>query len=417
MPTPLAAVPSDSPVGQQKKGAQSSVQRVPFARSSKWHIEQGNTVSNIAINVASPGTFNFTLPSYGYLSCVYLSVTTTGGAGAGTFFEDAPWSVISSILLTDVNGVPIWGPFSGYSAFLASKYGGYRMFAPDVLAVATANAVALPFGQIPTSIGFTSLALGNQPLYSSNATGGTFSFILPIFLEFGRDGLGALPNSDASARYNLQVTLGSGLTGTQGPLYTTQPAGSVPTVNMQVEVLCRSQPPAADIFGNQNSISPPAVGTVQYWSQQTFPSLSGSQTLQLSRVGNLIRNHILVFRDSAGGATPRATAESTDMPTTIEFDWDVGVRYIANVATQRMVHYQGSGLGPPNGVVIYPNTLDPDKLAISEFGDEWMATVGASKLGLRFTPSAASPNLTVLTNDIVPASGQVYAAPALQGGY
>lgn len=226
----------------------------------------------------------------------------------------------------------------------------------------------------------------------------------------------ALPNMDASARYNLQLQIASATANANtGPVYTTAPTGYPTSTSIAVEVWCRSQPPAADLYGNQNSISPPAVGTVQYWSQQTFSSLSGFQTLQLSRVGNLIRNHMLIFRDP-GAAPTRAIAETTDMPGTVEFDWDVGVRYLSYVSTQRQWTYQAAGLDVPKGCIWYPNTLDPDKLPISEFGDEWMQTVGATKLGLKFTP-AASVNLTVLTNDMVPASGAVYAAPVLQGGY
>ena len=405
--TAIAPTPSDAPVGQQKKGAADQIAQIPFARASKWHIEQANTVSGVTINTASPGTYNFTLPSYGYLSAVIITCTATGGTGtAAVYYEDAPWSILQNVLLQDVNGVPIV-QLPGYHAFLASKYGGYRLGAPD-------GSSGL-FGNVTAGTGAGMTAPGNTPVYFTG-TSGNFAFVLPIFLEFGRDGLGALPNMDASARYNLQLQIASATANANtGPVYTTAPTG-YPTLNISVEVLCRSQPPAADLYGNQNTISPPAVGTVQYWSQQTFSNLSGAQTLQLARVGNLIRNHILVFRDP--GSTPtRAIAETTDMPPTMEFDWDVGIRYLANVATLRQVFgYQPYLFDVPKGVIALPNTLDPDKLAFSEFGDEWMATVGATKLGLRFTP-AASVNLTVLTNDMVPASGQVYAAPTLQGGY
>lgn len=386
MPTLTGPAPSDAPVGQQKKGTASSAAMVPFARSSKWHVEQGDSRTGIAINVASPGTYNFPIPSYGFLSAVLLTVQASGGTGtAAVAYEDAPWSIIQSIVLSDVNGVPLF-QVSGYHAYLASKFGGYRLFAIDGTAITT--------------------------IYQGVQTSGNFKFILPIYLEFGNDGLGCLPNMDASARYNLQVILASGNAASTGPVYTTAPTG-YPTLSMQVEVLCRSQPPAVDMYGNRNSITPPSVGTAQYWTAQTFSSLTGAQTLQLTRVGNLIRNHILVFRDTANGT--RATAETTDIPTSIEFDWDSGVRYVENVASQRLLTYLSQGIDNPNGVLLFQNTYDPDKLAVSEYGDEWMATVGATKLTLRFTP-AASVGLTVLTNDIVPASAQVYSAPAMVVG-
>lgn len=191
MPTMIAPTPSDAPVGQQKKGAADQVASIPFARSSKWHVEQGNVVSGIVINTATPGTFNFALPSYGYLSAVVISVLATGGTGtAAAYYEDAPWSLIQSLLLTDVNGVPIYGPLSGYSSFLASKYGGYRLFGPD--------GSTTTFGNVTAGTGAGATALGNNPV-NFTGTSGNFGFVLPLYLEFGRDGLGELCAEDKAA--------------------------------------------------------------------------------------------------------------------------------------------------------------------------------------------------------------------------
>lgn len=404
----LPATVTQAPQGQIKAAPTQHGGAVRFSRAAQRHTEQGNVVTNIAINNSAPGTFNFAIPSYGYLAGIFITCSATGGVGASTFYEDAPWSIFSNILLQDVNGTPIFGPFDGYSAHLASQLGGYRFLPHNPLITSTDTAVApAPFGQViqygPTTPGST----GNTPIYYANATGGNWNFILPIWLQFGQGGLGSLPNMDASSRYNLQLTLASGLTGANGPVYTTQPATTVPTVNIAVEAYCVAQPLAADIYGQQQATEPPANGTIQYWSRQTFASLSGAQTIQLARVGNVIRNHVLIFRDTANGT--RATAETTDMPPVVQFDWDSLPRYIEFLATSRFKAYQSSGLNAPAGVVYYENTSDPENLTGSERGDYWMTTVGATKLVLRFTP-ASTVNLTVLTNDFVPTSGEIYSA-------
>lgn len=404
----LPATVTAAPQGQVKPMPTQRGGVVPFPRAAQRHTEQGNIVTNIAINNSAPGTFNFSIPSYGYLAAVFITCSATGGAGTGVFYEDAPYSIFSNILLQDVNGTPIYGPFDGYTAHLASQLGGYRFMPHNPLITSTDTAVSpAPFGQVIRYGPSTPSATGNTPLYYANATGGNFNFILPIWLTFGRGGMGALPNMDASSRYNLQLTLASGLTGTNGPVYTTQPATTVPTVNIAVEAYCLAQPLAADIYGQQNMTEPPANGTIQYWSRQTFSSLSGAQTIQLARVGNIVRNHILVFRDNADGT--RATAETSDMPAIVQFDWDSLPRYIEFLATSRFKSYQVSGLNSPAGVVYYENTSDPEHITGAERGDYWMTTVGATKLVLRFTP-AATVNLTVLTNDFVPTSGEIYSA-------
>ena len=167
------------------------------------------------------------------------------------------------------------------------------------------------------------------------------------------------------------------------------------------------------MFNNQNSTSPPAVGTVQYWTNQTASGLAnGANTIQLSRVGNLIRNHIFVFRDTNGTRITGETAGT--VPTLFEMDWDTGQRYVANVATLRYIFgYCLYGYDLPNGCIVLPNTTDPDKLPFSEYGDEWLGTVGATKFTLRFTTTAGNGSLSILTNDLVPASPQVYQAAHL----
>lgn len=402
-PTAAATIGSDAPAGQQKKGAASSVATLPFARASKWHIEQSNT--QVVTGSATSQVFNFPIASYGYLSGILITVVSSGGnLTAATAFEDAPWSVLSQIQISDVNGVPIH-QLSGFHEYLAMKFGGYRLFPPDGYGSGTAGALINELN-----------SFAYQSVVASGSAGvaGQFKFILPIFFEFGVDGLGCLPNMDASARYNLQLTVaGYTATSSTGPVYTAVTGTTPPTtLTITVEILARSQPPAQDMFGNVNSTTPPAVGTVAYWTAQTASGLAnGANTVQLTRVGNLIRHHIMVFRNTNG---TRASAEGADVPALFEFDWDVGQRYVANTATLRYVFgYMSYGFDVPNGVIVFPNTLDPDKLPIGEYGDEWLGTVGATKFTMRYTTTAGGGSMTVLTNDIVPASSQVYQAPAL----
>jgi hypothetical protein len=450
MPAGMAQVPSGAPVGQQKKGAASSVATLPFARSAKWHVEQSNTQSGIALS-SNAQIFNYPIASYGYLSAIFITVQLSGALGGSsmTFWEDAPWSLLSQVQLSDVNGVPLF-QLSGFHAYLAAKYGGYRPFAIDGILKGTAfDSPTTAFVGTPNQVtGGESIGTGpgagagGGPIASVNsqtnavygygsyfnppipgAGGMNCKFVLPIFLEFGLDGLGALPNMDASSRYNLQLTVAGGANTSQvtGPFVV---GGTIcttlPTMSITVEILARSQPPATDMYGNMNSQSPPSVGTVQYWTNQTASGLANAaNTIQLTRVGNLIRNHILVFRSSTTTLNPRAGAELADMPSLFEFDWDVGQRYVVNTSTLRFMNgYAVYGFDVPNGVIVLPNTLDPDFLPVGNLGDEWLGTVGATKFTLRYSPgaSASGGSLSILTNDIVPASNQVYVAPRLVYG-
>lgn len=368
---------------------------VPFGRAGKRHAEQG---SSFAINPWA-GTVStqqqFLIPSYGYLVGVYLTIQALGGVGAATAAADAPWSVSSNVLFADVNGTPIVN-LDGYAQFASRLYGGYRLFRPDL----PGNTNLFAVGQAASNFA--------PAIYQNTiATNGNFRIPVEIFNEFARDGLGCLPNMDASAAYKLTMTFGP-----ESAVYSVNPATTQPTISSVVEGLMRSRPAAVDAYGNIQETQPPSPGTVQYWTSQTFPVTAGSNTLILTRTGNLIRNHILIFRDATG---TRALGETTVMPSLIEFDWDAGQRYILNTATIRQMMYELNGFDAPQGVVAFQNTTDPNGVALAEYGDEWMPTVGSTKLQLRFTAGAAG-SCQVITNDIVPGAADIYSVPALVYG-
>jgi hypothetical protein len=376
MPATANNAPANSQAGQAASQAQGAAMLVPFARAAKPHIEQGATQAS--------GTWStlfqqqFAVPTYGYLSELDFTVTGSGGVNGTntvTASADAPYNVFSNILLMDVNGTPIWN-LDGYGSYLARLLGGYKIYRPDA-----------------STFGYTAISTG--------ASGtGNFKYKVELPVEFAQDGLGCLPNMDASAQYRVNLTYTDPST-----FYGTTKPGTVPGLSTLLEGRYRNRPAGADAYGNPQETQPPASGTVGYWTSQTFSVSSGGNTLQLSRVGNLIRNHILVFRYTDG---TRANADANGTtPTVIEFDWDSGIRYLVNTDTQRQLNYEMYGFDVPAGVVAFPNAGGPNGLQGHEYGDSWLPTVGSTKLQLRFTSSAAG-TLQVITNDFVPGSAGVF---------
>lgn len=379
----INSAPAQSAV--QSSGQQPSAMLVPFARAAKPHREQGSTQSQPTWAASFQQQFN--VPTYGYLREVDLTTTASGGVnGTKTVVAspDAPYNIFQNILLTDVNGTPIWN-LPGYSSYLARALGGYKTYRPD-----------------QSTFGFSAVSTG--------ASGtGNFKYKAELPVEFAQDGLGCLPNMDASAQYRLTLTYTDPLT-----FFNSSAAaepGTIPALSTLLEGSYRNRPAASDAYGNPQETQPPAAGTVGYWTSQVFSVTNGSNTLQLARVGNIIRNHILVFRDASGS---RANADSTTVtPVVIEFDWDSGIRYLVNVDTQRQANYELYGFDVPAGVVAFPNTGDNGSQGY-EYGEEWLPTVGSTKLTLKFTSSAAG-TLEVITNDFVPAGNGVYGTANAAG--
>lgn len=381
MVAPINNIQNHQPNGPDvQQASNTGAVMVPFARSGKDHVEQGVTQTLASGSWAAAVNQTYNVPSYGFLEGLILTETGSGGVNGTTTVAasaDAPWNLFSQIQLTDANGTPIW-QLDGYAAYIARLLGGYKNYRPD-----------------QSTYGYTAISTG------SSGTG-NFKIKYELPMAFGPDGLGCLPNMDASAVYRLNLTFNGPTT-----FYSTSP-GTVPGISGLLEGVYRSRPNSVDSAGNPQAVDPPAKGTVQYWTSQTFSVLNGQNTLQLSRVGNVIRNHIFIFRDSNGS---RATADSGGTtPSVITFNIDSGIRYNINIDTQRQRNYEAYGFDVPAGVVAFPNTLDPTGLAGHEYGDQYLPTAASTNLKLQFTSTAAG-TLQVLTNDFVPA-GNIYPAVA-----
>lgn len=369
--------------------AQASAPAASFGRSGKFHTEQGQTQNVANTSWASSVTQQFNVPTYGYMSMLMLSTVLSGGAKGATVLvngaDDAPYNGYSNINITDVNGTSIWN-LDGYASQLAYAYGGYRTWLNN----------QSPFAYTPI-----------DGTAAGGAGTGNAAWIMQFPFEFARDGLGCLPNMDAGAQYRMNLTYNGPSVFYNGA---TQQPGTLPSIATLLELYARNKPASVDSYNNPQSTQPPSLGTIQNWTSQILTVNNGQNTLQLTRTGNLIRNHILVFRDSNGS---RSGAETGGVvPSVIEFDVDAGTRFKMNTKTQRNFLYEWYGFDVPSGVVAFPNMTDPNNQAGNEYGALWLPTTGATKLQLQFTTSAAG-TLQVITNDIIPGSGLVYSAASM----
>jgi hypothetical protein len=332
----------------------------------------------------------FDVPAYGYIRSIVLVVTATGAVG-GTFAEDGPFNVLQNIALTEPNGAVIAQFDSGYSLFLANKWGGYR----------DAN------GADPKC----------SPAYITDAAG-NFTFLLRIPVEISaREALGALPNQNSAASFKVRVDLNTGAAGAAN-LYsaiTTQP-----TVRVRAYLEAWDQPETS-VAGQTNQVTPPAMNTTQFWTAQTYNVGAGQQQIRLTRVGNYLRNLIFVLRR---GGTSRANGD-TDMPdpTTLFLDtrpldviernnWKnqmyertgFGGRAPAGSLTAALALDTAGGLDA--GVFTYDFAHEFDNSLGRETRDLWLPTLGSSRLEVQGTFANAG-TLTVLTNDVAVA-GSVF---------
>jgi hypothetical protein len=367
---------------------QAVVPTVPFIRASAEHREPAgiDVIRQMTTSDQDLGVFD--IPAYGYVRSIVLLVTTTGGTGgSAAAAEDGPWNVLKNIALTEPNGAVISQFNSGHSLYLANKWGGYR-FAP---------------GADPH----------RSPVFSGvDATTGQFSFLVRIPVELNlRDGLGSLPNQNAAATFKLRMTLAA-----DDQVYSTSPVSTLPSVRVRAFIEAWDQPETGS-GGGANQITPPAMNTTQFWSEQIYNVGAGSQTIRFTRVGNYIRNLILVYRRAG---TSRANGH-TDMadPSTIHLDTrplDIIERNNwLNQMFERSGHGGALGSEVPsndepggldNGVFVYDFMHEFDGSLGQENRDLWLPTLGSTRLELQGSFTTAG-TLSVLTNDVAVA-GSVF---------
>jgi hypothetical protein len=368
------------------KGAQNVQPIVPFIRASMEHREPcGIDVTRQLVSSGAQDLGVFDIPAYGYIRSIVIVVTASLGAtGSPVVGEDAPFSILQNIALTEPNGAVIAQFNSGYELYLANKWGGY----------------AHPLGADARMAPTTSIDVNGNC---------TFALRIPIELS-GRDGLGALPNQNAAATFKLRLTLASGAGG--GGYYTTPPT-TLPTVRVQVYLEAWDQPEVA-VAGMTNQVTPPAMNTTQFWSAQIYNVNAGNQTVRLTRVGNYVRNLIFILRRSAG---TRVNGQ-TDWPDPMTLFLDARPVDIASKLLLQEQMFRRSGYGAraqyaavtvaetkdaagslDSGVFLYDFTHEFDQTIGQENRDLWLPTLGSTRLELQGSFGNAG-TLTVLTNDV-----------------
>lgn len=377
-PRPGAQRPAGN--GQQ----QQRIQPRPFPVGTR-RVDKATYDQTRVLTAATQDLLVYEADPNGFLRGMYILVecTTAGNAAAVTFAADGPWNVLDSITLNDTNNKPILGPMTGWDLYICVKYGGYTLV-DDVR---------------------------QNPIFSATtgagATGGSFTFVLPLPIEISRrDGLGALTNKSASSTFDVTIRLSANAT-----IYGTPPtaAGSV---RVRIQQYGWMDPNATDIKGRPVAQNPPANGTTQFWSKQTYVTGSGQYNFRLQGLDSFIRNLIFVLRDSANSRT----VGDTDFPDPFNLLYETSMpiarlktvwRYMIAEMYGYTAALDAAG-GRDSGV--YPESFCYD-MEVKPGGEHRMGYLPASaatNLALNGTVGGTgTKNWAVLVNKIVPADGDM----------
>lgn len=333
---------------------------VPFLFGSNFYVEkfftniwQLTTAQQEFVNNVTPG---------GFLRGVRLQVRSTGGVG-GVVSADAPWNVIASATLENIDGAPIMYPMNGYSYYTGAW--AFRPWDGD------------PARRFDYS-------------YSQNP-----SFSLFLRPEI-RATAGVLANTDARALYRMRYTLNTWAGVITG-------GTTAPTLTVTGYLETWAQPDASDLHGNTIDPIPPGLNLSTLRRRQIF-TLNGAgadNQFQLTNTGNELRGAVMILRDSNSARQDylsdpiRWRLDNRAMGT---FSPDE----VFNQANDFYQFFQNGTSQRPTGVYPWARFLQPGELK----GQSWLATTNATYLIWENTTLSTAVNvpgtLEIITDEVVP---------------
>lgn len=372
----------------------------PFNASSFIHTEPFFDATYALITASSQFIGPISVVPYGFLRRVFMQVTATGGTlGVGVVNAKLPAAqaavfALQNVDFHDVNGASILQNLSGWDVYLINRYGNYNQACdiPDAYPDFSADAA------VAAGMGMANAGAG--------AMGFSFSMYLP--LEVSNNGLCALANQDAAAKYQMSLTLAPNQT-----LYSTAPT-TPSNVRIRLFAEAWAQPYPQDIFGRAQTMTPPLLGSTQFWTRYQKSPSAGLYTIDLERRGAYIRNLILYL---VGGAATNGVQALVDVdyPDPMTFLWDGQIVRVESVAARRASMAGAFGMSgrvakisgtnvtiwdQPTGVFVYQNSDD------TAYGDDngalWYPTLTSTNMQFQGTYGSTNANLVlnILTNDI-----------------
>ena len=371
----------------------------PFNASSFIHKEPFYDTTTTLVTASSTFLGPVSVVPYGFLRRIWMQVDATGGTkGSGVVNSALPTAQaavfsLQNVDFHDVNGASIIQNLSGWDIYLINRFGNYNQGTdlPDAAFGWHASATDSTGTATPT---VAQPAFGSMVSATAAAMG--FAFGLYIPLEVSNNGLCALANQDAAAKYQMSMTVAPNQT-----LYSTAPTTPA---NMRIRLYadCWAQPYPQDIFGRQQTMAPPLLGSTQFWTRYQKSPTAGLYTVDLERRGAYIRTLILYLTGgtAVNGVYP---LDYTDYPDPMTFLWDGQiVRVESSILryAEMAFSYAQYGFAMPTGVFVYQNSDD------TAYGDDngalWYPTLTSTNMQFQGTygSTVASLTLNILTNDI-----------------
>lgn len=335
------------------------------------------------VNLTSSNSFQpIPLPATGYVrkvACLFTAAATAASTGA-LVAGDTPFTLITSISLSDATGQPIYQPVTGFMLYLINKY--------------------LPTGTNKWMTTSAELDPTAGPEYTVTGTATAFAASFRLDMDFEIDsetGYGCVPNLDANASLLVQINVApitAAYTGT---------TLSAATVSVTIDQHYWA-PTASSISGVSAAQGPDGAGDFLLTAVQTKTvSASTENIVNMLNQGGLVRGIIAVSR--ASGARVAYTAGTNVGLVYDNVAIDEGIKLEAFndnirrskglIGTDRTTSYPalsaGTAAGLDAGVLVWDFAMG------SPSRDTWLNTKTGTQLQMKVTPGTSAVDMQLIT--------------------
>jgi hypothetical protein len=351
------STPTAAPAQAQTKGKQQQVVAArPFVTGTRG-LESEVYTQTVTQTASTQALTPYEFQVDGYLSgaLIRVTATTSGNAATTAFNADGPFIGLQSITFEDISGKQILGPITGWDLYVLNRFGGF-VYQSDVKANGTYFATT-----------------------GAGATGGSYRYVLRLPVQVRRrDGMGSLPNRNASATFKCKITLN-----TIASVYSTAPT-SAPSINVQIQQHGWATSDNRDYKGSPVAPTPNGVGSLMYTDKETIQLSAGAFNQRMGTFGGLLRVLVFELRDNTGS---RAQGE-TDFPSLFEIEIDKVKAFSRSPVTWENLMSEDWGLNSAAEAVGTANAK-PDGIFVLHWLDDFGLAPGAEN-SFRYQPLTPS---------------------------